>query len=134
MKYLTFSLLLSLTVMNAQAGVIGNCASVEHHGRDLEVKDDNKKITVTLYSDGEDTEVSAEVKDITKNGVKLKDAAAASWAIRQAIKGSKDVDQSGVVVLKGKVKNESVLVNFNTYSGGNFMVISDYVYQLNCQE
>ena len=131
-KFIALALL--VTSFSSFAGVIANCPSVEHHGRDIEIKDDNKKITLSIYSDGEDAARTLEIKSITKNGAALKEAGAMSWAIRQAIKGSRDVDQSGVIVIKGKVKDETFMINFNTYSGGNFLVINDYVYNLNCQE
>ncbi|MES2527814.1 MAG: hypothetical protein V4598_12040 [Bdellovibrionota bacterium] len=120
------------TSFASQAAQIASCSSVEHHGHYVEIKDDNKKITVLLSNDGEVVEESVKVASITKNGMALKDAPAASWAIRQGIKGSAEVDQSGVIAIKGSIKKDSVLININTYSGQNFLVRGDYVEQLNC--
>ncbi len=128
------ALALLVTSFASFAGTIANCPSNMHHGRDLEIKDDNKKITLGIYSDGEDTERIVEVKSITKSGAILKDPGAMSWAIRQAIKGSRDVDQSGTILIKVKAKDESYVINLNTFTGGNYMVINDYVYDLNCQQ
>ncbi len=120
------------TSFASQAAQIASCSSVEHHGHYVEIKDDNKKITVLVSNDGEEIEVPVKVTSITKSSVALKDAPSASWAIRQAIKGSAEVDQSGVIAIKGTKKKENVLINLNTYSGQNFLVIGDYVEQLNC--
>ncbi len=120
------------TSFASQAAQIASCSSVEHHGHYVEIKDDNKKITINISNDGDEGEIPMKVTSITKSGVALKEAPAASWAIRQAIKGSAEVDQSGVIAIKGVSKKENVLINFNTYSGQNFLVIGDYVEQLNC--
>ena len=129
-KFIAIALL--ATSFASNAAQIASCASVEHHGHYVEIKDDNKKITVLVSNDGESVDQVVKVASIKKSGVALKDAPAASWAIRQAIKGSAEVDQSGVIVIKGSMKNDSVLINLNTYSGQNFLVRGDYVEQLNC--
>ncbi len=120
------------TSFASQAAQIASCASVEHHGHYVEIKDDNKKITVLISNDGEVEEQLVKVSSITKRDLPLKDAPAASWAIRQAIKGSAEVDQTGVITIKGKMKKDNILINLNTYSGQNFLVRGDYVEQLNC--
>lgn len=132
MKTIALAVLAVLTISSARAASIASCSSVEHHGNYIEIKDDNKKISVLLSNDGEDIEVPANIASITKNESVLRNAGAASWAIRQAIKGATEVDMSGVVALKGKYKKENILINFNTFSGQHFLVIGDYVEELKC--
>lgn len=132
MKTLALALFATMTFASAQAATIASCSSIEHHGHYVEIKDDNKKITVSVTNDSDDGDVFAQVSSLSKNGKGLKDAGAASWAIRQAIKGAIEVDMSGVVSIKGKIKKESMLINFNSYSGQHFLVIGDYVEELKC--
>jgi hypothetical protein len=135
MKLLTLLFILSLSTSSfAESTRIALCPSFEHHGTDLELRMEGNQIVAELFSDGEEVEErKTSALKITKEGHPLDKAPAQSWAIRQAIKGSKDVDQSGVVVVKGKIKGKNILINFNTYSGENFLVFDDYVTALDCK-
>lgn len=132
MKTIALAVLAVLTISSARAATIASCSSVEHHGHYIDIKDDNKKVSISISNDGDDEEVAASISSITKNSSTLKDGGAQSWAIRQAIKGSVEVDMSGVIAIKGKIKKNSYLINFNTYSGQHFLVIGDYVEELKC--
>lgn len=132
MKFLALTVLASLTFATAQAATIASCSSVEHHGHYVEIKDDNKKITVSITNDSHDGDVFAKILSISKSGRALKDAGASSWAIRQALKGAMDVDMSGVVNIKGTIEKDSFFINFNSYSGQHFLVRGDYVEELKC--
>lgn len=134
MKTIALAVLAVLTFSSARAATIASCSSVEHHGNYIEIKDDNKKISVLLSNDGEDTEVPAKISSVSKSGKALKDAGAISWAIRQAMKGAAEADMSGVVALKGTYKKENILINLNTYSGQHFLVIGDYVEEMKCNQ
>lgn len=132
MKTIALAVLAVLTFSSARAATIASCSSIEHHGHYVEIKDDNKKISISISNDGDDGDVPASVASISKSGTSLKDGGAQSWAIRQAIKGSLEVDMSGVIAIKGKIKKNSYLMNLNTYSGQHFLVIGDYVEELKC--
>ena len=132
MKTIALAVLAVLTISSARAAMIASCSSVEHHGHYVEIKDDNNKISVSITNDGDDNDVFASILSISKNQTILKDGGAQSWAIRKAIKGAIEVDQSGVVSIKGKIKKNNLLINFNSYSGQHFLVIGDYVEELKC--
>lgn len=132
MKTIALAVLAIFTISSVRAATIASCSSVEHHGHYVEIKDDNKKISVSISNDGDDAEVPAKISSIAKNGALLKEAGAQSWAIRQAIKGSVESDMSGVIVIKGKIKKNNFLINMNSFSGQHFLVVGDYVEELNC--
>ena len=134
MKAIALVVLASLSFSVAHAATIASCASVEHHGHYVEIKDDNNKITALISNDGEVVEQPVIISSISKNSIALKSPAASSWAIRQAIKGSAEVDQSGVVAIKGKLKKDSILININTYSGQHFLMRGDYVEEMKCNQ